>query len=922
MANKTQVEWLVFLHQLHNKVRNAKGLKLTGMPALIEISNFIMFRFLDDSKELGINLQEEDKMIHLYKNYATDEKINEDRKVKLIKDKNSYKLWEAIYDVKQNPDCLIFKYYQNKYLNSLLESTTSKVSAYINKPTSADVIQDIINSIYKGFEGVKFDSKFFDMFGSAYEKFKTDANGNAGKNTAQHFTNVFIKQIIVTELKPVHTDIFYEPCAGTGGFIHTADHYVCEQEGDEKAKIFKSNIYANECNPEIYRPLMMNMLFHNIPVINILEQDSLCTENIKKMLNKADIIASNFPFGMSTVLTHEGDFSDWIKYWKVLESGKGHIKNSSAQFMIHMCNSLKPNGRLGVVSDRGILNNGTDKETSAETKVRKHLFENYNLYKIVLLPENSFTYTKFQTCIIFLKKGETTSVCKVYEAHFRKPKEFRTSEMYLDENPLYTYNIADLRKTNYSIKPVLVEVGSAGEYVKLGDIIDHVKYESKMDNHKVENGKYPFYNSTIANHLYCDEYTNDEECIIINKVNGSGKCKLFFNSGKFSATSAVIIFNTNNPNYLNKFIYYYLNIIKSFVESKYGGGDKKSLTNNQFESILFPSIPLSHQKEIVDVLDEQFQQYNIELLSPYTKTIKLFDLLIYKKYEEFKEAMHIIYRKIEANAMHQKFEMDKRAIFNILVNNTEHDVVSLGEVANMERGNIITIAKLCDGEYPVIGGGQTPMGMHNTYNRNENTIVISQSGSYAGFVSMYTTKIYASDCFSVIPIQNNLVNKFLYYYLKYKQNRIYDLQHGSGQPHISANNMTDFKIKRPSIEDQQAIIKQIEQMEITQKTYADYSILLTQQMDKINSMIKNICIIPEKKELDEPLIADTINENGDENKSEISEEIIIKPKAIKKKKIVEDTKNTVIMQPIIKQVKTIRKKKQINNDDKIKSDTS
>jgi hypothetical protein len=187
---------------------------------------------------------------------------------------------------------------------------------------------------------------------------------------------------------------------------------------------------------------------------------------------------------------------------------------------------------------------------------------------------------------------------------------------------------------------------------------------------------------------------------------------------------------------------------------------------------------------------------------------------------------------------------------------------------------------------------------------------------------MYTTKIYASDCFSVIPIQNNLVNKFLYYYLKYKQNRIYDLQHGSGQPHISANNMTDFKIKRPSIEDQQAIIKQIEQMEITQKTYADYSILLTQQMDKINSMIKNICIIPEKKELDEPLIADTINENGDENKSEISEEIIIKPKAIKKKKIVEDTKNTVIMQPIIKQVKTIRKKKQINNDDKIKSDTS
>ena len=40
---------------------------------------------------------------------------------------------------------------------------------------------------------------------------------------------------------------------------------------------------------------------------------------------------------------------------------------------------------------------------------------------------------------------------------------------------------------------------------------------------------------------------------------------------------------------------------------------------------------------------------------------------------------------------------------------------------------------LIEGEYPVIGGGQKPMGFHNEYNTNENTILCSSSGAYAGF---------------------------------------------------------------------------------------------------------------------------------------------------------------------------------------------
>lgn len=69
--------WLQFLEELHNKIRNSKGIKLTGLPALNEISNFLMIKFIekyiDDEK-----LPQECKFSYLYKKYATDEKIKED----------------------------------------------------------------------------------------------------------------------------------------------------------------------------------------------------------------------------------------------------------------------------------------------------------------------------------------------------------------------------------------------------------------------------------------------------------------------------------------------------------------------------------------------------------------------------------------------------------------------------------------------------------------------------------------------------------------------------------------------------------------------------------------------------------------------------------------------------------------------------
>ena len=137
-------------------------------------------------------------------------------------------------------------------------------------------------------------------------------------------------------------------------------------------------------------------------------------------------------------------------------------------------------------------------------------------------------------------------------------------------------------------------------------------------------------------------------------------------------------------------------------------------------------------------------------------------------------------------------------------------IKTLGEVCNFKNGKGIKKDTLVEGIYPVIGGGQKPMGFHNEYNSDENTILCSSSGAYAGFISKYDKKVWASDCFSIIPKNNSINNTYLYYLLKTIQDKIYKLQTGTAQPHIYSKDLQNIKIPIPSLERQQEIVKYLD----------------------------------------------------------------------------------------------------------------
>lgn len=137
--------------------------------------------------------------------------------------------------------------------------------------------------------------------------------------------------------------------------------------------------------------------------------------------------------------------------------------------------------------------------------------------------------------------------------------------------------------------------------------------------------------------------------------------------------------------------------------------------------------------------------------------------------------------------------------------------IALKDICEFKRGTMITKASLEEGIVPVIGGGLSPMGYHNKSNRPANTILISQSGENAGFISKYNVPVWASDCFS-IESQNKqiLIDQYLYHILKSIESNIRALRNGTAQPHVYPSSIEHLHIAIPSLERQQEIVAAID----------------------------------------------------------------------------------------------------------------
>ena len=147
----------------------------------------------------------------------------------------------------------------------------------------------------------------------------------------------------------------------------------------------------------------------------------------------------------------------------------------------------------------------------------------------------------------------------------------------------------------------------------------------------------------------------------------------------------------------------------------------------------------------------------------------------------------------------------------VILPNQKWPLVEFGEICEIEKGSSITKSKIAYGNIPVIAGGQQPAYFHNKSNRTGQTITVSASGAYAGFVNFFDQPIFASDCTTIkSKEENKIITRFVYYFLKINQEKIYKFQKGMGQPHVYGKELVKINIPLPPQEVQKQIINEIE----------------------------------------------------------------------------------------------------------------
>jgi type I restriction enzyme S subunit len=111
------------------------------------------------------------------------------------------------------------------------------------------------------------------------------------------------------------------------------------------------------------------------------------------------------------------------------------------------------------------------------------------------------------------------------------------------------------------------------------------------------------------------------------------------------------------------------------------------------------------------------------------------------------------------------------------------EVKTIGEYAEVKKGDLITAKDTKDGDVKVVAAGVDFSYTHSDFNRDTNTITISGSGANAGFINFWREPIFASDCITVRGATDT-ETLLLLHHLKFIQSHILSQATGSAQPHV------------------------------------------------------------------------------------------------------------------------------------------
>ena len=246
-----------------------------------------------------------------------------------------------------------------------------------------------------------------------------------------------------------------------------------------------------------------------------------------------------------------------------------------------------------------------------------------------------------------------------------------------------------------------------------------------------------------------------------------------------------------------RYVYHWLTYNYEALKSM-GQGSQSNINAGVIKSFKIPVPSLEIQSRIIQVLDN-FDTVCNDLNIGLPKEIELRQ----KQYEYFREKLLTFVAEGEYTDSTVQYRQDIIRLLNWVFGPIR---VNLGQVINLQRGKRLVRNQLTtSGSFPVYQNSLTPLGYFTYSNRSKGTSFIICAGA-AGEIGYSDTDFWAADDVYTLETSDIISDKFMYYVLLSKQDRLKSQVRKASIPRLSKDAIDKVTFYLPSLAEQERIV--------------------------------------------------------------------------------------------------------------------
>lgn len=272
---------------------------------------------------------------------------------------------------------------KDKLLSQFLIVKDTKAINEVNPVLKKTPLKHYTEFLYENiYKNIKYIHSSEDYLGRFYGEFMSYSGGDGQSLgivlTPKHITELFCELI---DLKT--TDVVFDPCCGTAGFLIAAMHNMLQKSNTPKQQqdIRKNQLHGLEMQPYMFTIATTNMILRGDGKSNLEQEDFLKQNPAQIQLKGCTVGMMNPPYSQA--------------------KGKDTSHLSEINFTEQLLNSITNGGKVIVIVPQSSMTG----KTKEEQAIKENILKNHSLEGVITLNKNTFYGVGTNPCIAVFTSG-------------------------------------------------------------------------------------------------------------------------------------------------------------------------------------------------------------------------------------------------------------------------------------------------------------------------------------------------------------------------------------------------------------------------------------------------------------------------------------------------------------------------------------